>query len=40
MRPCVEEWRKVSSRETHVIAWPPRTPGLRRLHDIFEDLNQ
>lgn len=35
-----EEWRKTSSRETHVIAWPPRTPGQRRLHDIFEDLDQ
>jgi hypothetical protein len=35
-----EEWRNASSRETHVIAWPPRTPGQRRIQDIFEDLNQ
>jgi len=35
-----DEWRKISSRETHVIAWPPRTPGQKRLRDIFEDLDQ
>jgi hypothetical protein len=35
-----EEWRNASSRETHEIAWALRTPGQRRIQDIFEDLNQ
>jgi hypothetical protein len=35
-----EEWSKASSRETHVIAWPPRAPGQDRIQDIFEGLNQ
>jgi LmbE family N-acetylglucosaminyl deacetylase len=34
-----DEWRKTSSRETHVIAWPPPTPGQGRIHDIFQDLD-
>lgn len=34
-----ETWRTQTTRETHVIAWPPREPGQPCLRDIFEGLD-
>lgn len=34
----VERWGRILSREWHVLAWPPRAPGLPPLSDIFERL--
>ncbi|GAA2722101.1 PIG-L deacetylase family protein [Cellulomonas aerilata] len=33
-----EEWKKVLSRETWIIAWPPKAPGQPMLADVFEGL--
>ena len=34
-----EQWMKAMSRETWVIAWPPREPGQPMLNDIFAGLD-
>jgi hypothetical protein len=33
-----EEWTKVMTRETWVIAWPPRQHGAPIFDDVFADL--
>ena len=34
----IERWRRVVSREWHVVAWPPRPPTAPLLTDIFDVL--
>jgi len=34
----VERWRRVVSRECHVVAWPTRSPGAPILTEVFAGL--
>jgi LmbE family N-acetylglucosaminyl deacetylase len=34
----IDRWRRIMSREWHVVAWPPRAPSEAQLTDIFEGL--
>ena len=33
-----EEWMKVLTRESWIIAWPPRVPDQPMLRDMFDGL--